>query len=202
MSEQKWSSAAATGFSAFALVCFIIWLHLSGYVPKENVPVFFAILTAGAVAQVIAGVIELARGQTIRGNLLFTFGTMFMLGPALTFLLTTLGLAKSTPLLGYCNILLGVFMGIYIIPLCKAPIMVFFVGPLGLFALSSLGFVEIGYHSVLPFARSLFAIAVVWGCYMMAHELGEAAGIHLPVGRALVRAKPGAQAAAEKAAAH
>jgi len=184
--DEKWASSAPVGFSAFALVCLVIGLSLHGLIPKENLPVFFALLTAGGLAQIIAGVIELKRGIATRGNLLMTFGTLFMIGPALTFLLVGMKLATPAPLLGYVNILLGIFMGIYMIPLVRAPFMVFFVGPLGFVVLSMLGFVEIGYHSLAPFTTFLFYVAVCWGLYMMAQSLGEAVGIHLPLGKPLI----------------
>jgi len=187
--EEKWASSAPVGFSAFALVCLVIGLSLHGLVPKENVPVFFALLTGGGLAQIIAGIIELRRGIATRGNLLLTFGTLFMISPALTFLLVGMKLATPAPLLGYVNILLGIFLGIYMIPLVRAPFVVFFIGPLGFVVLSTLGFVEIGYHTLAPLATVLFYVAVVWGLYMMAHSLGEAAGIHLPLGKPLMPMK-------------
>lgn len=187
--EEKWASPAPAGFSAFALVCLVIGLSLKGLIPKENVPVFFALLMGGGVAQIVAGIIELKRGVATRGNLLLTFGTLFMMSPALTFLLVGLKIATPTPLLGYVNVLLGVFLGIYMIPLVRAPFMVFFIGPLGLVVLSCLGFVELGYHELAPFTAILFFVAVVWGLYMTAHALGEPVGIRLPLGKPLMPMK-------------
>lgn len=186
---EKWASPGATGFAAFSMVCLVIFLSLSGYVPKENVPVFFALLMAGAVAQILAGMVELKNGASAGGNLLLSFGTMFMMGPALTFLLVGLKVASPVPLVGYVNILLGVFMGIYMIPLSRAPVIPFLIAPLGFVVLSTLGLVEIGYTFFKPLTTFLFAVAVVYGLYMMAHSLGEAAHVHIPVGKPLAPLK-------------
>ncbi|MGD0231519.1 MAG: hypothetical protein ABSC19_14365, partial [Syntrophorhabdales bacterium] len=98
MGEEKWAGTGPTGFGAFAMVCLIILLSLSGRVPKENVPVFFALMSAGAIAQILSGMVELRKGLATAGNLLLSFGTMFMLGPALTFLLVGLKIASPVPL--------------------------------------------------------------------------------------------------------
>jgi len=184
--QNTWAGTTATGYSAFTMVCLMIWLSLNGYVPKENVPIFFALLTAGSLAQIIAGIIQLKRGLATPGNLLLTFGTLFMLGPALTFLLVGLKVASAAPLIGYVNILLGVLMAIYIIPLLRAPFVAFLIAPLGFFVLSTLGLVEIGYVALKPFASFLFAVSVFYGLYMVAVGLGEEVQIHLPVGKPLM----------------
>ncbi|BBO83371.1 hypothetical protein DSCO28_39370 [Desulfosarcina ovata subsp. sediminis] len=187
--QEKWAGTTATGYSAFSMVCLIIWLSLNHYIPKENVPIFFALLTAGGLAQILAGMIQLKRGLATPGNLLLTFGTLFMLGPALTFLLVGLKLASPTPLIGYVNIFLGVLMGLYIIPLLRAPLIPFLIGPLGFFVLSTLGLTEIGYVAFKPVASFLFAVSVIYGLYMVAVGLGEEVQIHLPVGKPLMPLK-------------
>jgi len=190
MEEEKWAATGPTGFTAFSVVCFIIFLSLNGYVPKQNMPVFFAVLTAGAIAQILAGMVELKRGMATGGNLLLTFGTMFMFGPALTFLLTGLNIASPHPLIGYVNIVLGIVLGIYMIPLLRAPVMVFLIGPMGFSVLTSLGLAELGFVAFKPIASILFAVSIIYGLYMMAHGLGEAAHIHIPVGKPLMPMKP------------
>ena len=187
--QNTWAGTTATGYSAFSMVCLIIWLSLNGYVPQENIPVFFALLTAGSLAQILAGIIQLKRGLATAGNLLLTFGTLFMLGPALTFLLVGLKLASPTPLIGYVNLLLGIFMAIYMIPLLRAPLVAFLIAPLGFFVLFTLGLVEIGYVAFKPFASFLFAVSIVYGLYMVAVGLGEDVQIHLPVGKPLLPLK-------------
>jgi hypothetical protein len=187
--QNTWAGTTATGYSAFTMVCLMIWLMLNGYVPKENVPVFFALLTAGSVAQIIAGIIQLKRGLATAGNLLLTFGTLFMMGPALTFLLVGLNLATSHPLIGYVNLLLGVLMAIYIIPLLRAPFVAFLIAPLGFCVLFTLGLVEIGHVEFKPFASFLFAVSIVYGLYMVAAGLGEEVQIHLPMGKPLMPMK-------------
>jgi len=189
MNEEKWAGTGPTGFAAFSMVCLTIFLSLNGLVPKENVPVIFALLFAGAVAQILAGMVELRKGIGTAGNLLLSFGTMFMLSPALTFLLVGLKIASPVPLMGYINILLGVFMGIYIIPLVRAPLIPFLIGPIGFFVLTTLGMVELGYAAFKPVSSFLFAVSVIYGLYMMAYGLGEGAHIHIPVGRPLVPMK-------------
>ena len=187
--EEKWAGTGPTGFAAFSMVCLLIWLSLNGHVPKENVPVFFALMTAGAIAQILAGMVDLRKGLSTPGNLLLSFGTMFMLGPALTFLLVGLKLATPVPLLGYVNILLGIFMGVYCIPLVRAPFVIFLIGPVGFFVLTTLGMYELGYVAFKPIASALFAFSVIYGLYMMAFGLGEGAAIHVPVGKPLVPVK-------------
>jgi hypothetical protein len=187
--QNTWAGTTATGYSAFTMVCLIIWLMLNGYVPKDNVPVFFALLSAGSVAQIIAGIIQLKRGLATAGNLLLTFGTLFMMGPALTFLLVGLNLASSNPLIGYVNLLLGVLMAIYIIPLLRAPFVAFLIAPLGFFVLFTLGLVEIGYVALKPVSSFLFAVSIVYGLYMVAAGLGEEVQIHLPMGKPLMPLK-------------
>ncbi|MGD0232526.1 MAG: hypothetical protein ABSC19_19605 [Syntrophorhabdales bacterium] len=189
MDEEKWAGTGPTGFAAFSMVCLTIFLSLNGYLAKENMPVFFALLTAGGVAQILAGMVELKKGLTTGGNLLLSFGTMFMLGPALTFLLVGLKIATPVPLIGYINILLGVFMGVYVIPLMRAPLVPFLIGPIGFFVLTTLGLTELGYIAFKPVASFLFALSVIYGLYMMAYGLGEGAHIHIPVGRPLMPMK-------------
>ncbi len=189
MNEEKWAGTGATGFAAFAMVCFTIFLSLTGSIPKENIPIFFALMTAGAVAQIVAGIVELRKGMATAGNLLLSFGTMFMLGPALCFLLAGLKIGTPVPLLGYINILLGVFMAAYVIPMLRAPIIPFLIAPIGFFVLTSVGLAEIGYEVFRPIAIFLFGFSTIYGVYMTAVSLGEGAGFHLPIGKPLVPMK-------------
>lgn len=189
MGEEKWAGTGATGFAAFSMVCFTIFLSLNEYIPRENTPIFFALMTAGAVAQIVAGIVELRKGLATPGNLLLSFGTMFMLGHALTFLMVGLKIGSPVPLLGYINILLGIFMGVYVIPMLRAPIIVFLIAPIGFFVLTTVGLAEIGFHAFKPVAAFLFGFSTIYGIYMMAVHLGEPAGFHLPVGKPLIPVK-------------
>jgi hypothetical protein len=189
MAEEKWATPAPLGFAALALVCLGFGSSFLGWIPKENVPILFALGLGGGVAQIIAGIIDLKRGDAIGGNLLATFGCMFMLTPAFVFLLAALKLGVPTPLLGYVNILLGIFLGLYMIPLVRAPIIMFFIGPLGLVLLVLVGIVELGAHHLQPIAGWLFIVAVIWGLYMMAHALGAIGGINIPLGKPLAPIK-------------
>ncbi|OPY74975.1 MAG: hypothetical protein A4E65_03683 [Syntrophorhabdus sp. PtaU1.Bin153] len=186
---QQWSSAAPLGFSGFAMITLILWLQFLGVLPKENAPMVFPICLAGGIAQIVAGVIELRRGMGVRGNLLAAMGCLFMLAPGFSFLMASLKLGIPVPILGYLNMMLGMFMGIWGLGFLRAPKFVFFISPLGFIILFAIGFVELGYHSLKPLAAWTCFMAMTWGLYMLAHALGELVNIHLWVGKPILPMK-------------
>jgi len=190
VTEEKWASGAPLGFAAFAMITLMLWLQFWGILPKENAPLIFPICLAGGIAQILAGVIELRRGVGVRGNLLATMGCLFMLAPGVSFLIISLKLGSPVPILGYLNMMLGMFMGIWGLPFLKAPKFVFSISPLGFVILFSIGLAEIGYHEFKPLAAWTSCMAMVWGLYMLAHSLGEFVGISLPLGKPFLSARP------------
>jgi succinate-acetate transporter protein len=56
MNQDNWASPAPLGFAAFAMITLVLGLNFSGLIPPQNRPIFFALLFAGAVAQIIAGI--------------------------------------------------------------------------------------------------------------------------------------------------
>jgi succinate-acetate transporter protein len=187
--EPLWASAAPLGFAAFAMITLMLWLSFLGALPKENGPIVFAMCFAGGVAQIVSGIIELRRGVGVRGNLLATMGCLFMLAPGVAILMASLKLGVPVPILGYLNMMLGMFMGIWGLAFLRAPLFVFFISPLGFVILFSIGFAEIGYHEFKLLAAWTSFMAMVWGLYMLAHALGELVHIHLWVGKPLMPVK-------------
>ena len=187
--EPLWASAAPLGFAAFAMITLILWLQFWGALPKENAPIIFPICLAGGIAQIVAGMIELRRGVGVRGNLLAAMGCLFMLAPGFAFLMVSLKLGTPVPILGYLNMMLGMFMGIWGLAFLRAPLFVFFISPLGFIILFSIGLAEIGYHEFKSLAAWTCFLAMVWGLYMLAHALGELVHIHLWVGKPLLPVK-------------
>ncbi len=190
VTEDKWVSGAPLGFAAFAMITFMLWLQFWGMLPKENAALIFPICLAGGIAQILAGVIELRRGVGVRGNLLATMGCLFMLAPGVSFLVVSLKLGSPVPILGYLNMMLGMFMGIWGLPFLKAPKFVFFISPLGFVILFSIGLAETGHHEFAPLAAWTSCMAMVWGLYMLVHSLGEFVGIYLPLGKPLLSGSP------------
>lgn len=188
-SEQQWSSAAPLGFAGFAMITLVLWLQFLGVLTKENTPMIFPICLAGGIAQIVAGIIEIRKGAGASGNLFATMGCLFMLAPGFSFLMASLKLGISVPLMGYVNMMLGMIIGIWGLPFLRAPKFVFFISPLGFVVLFSIGFVELGYHSFKPLAAWTCFMAMVWGLYMLAHSLGEFVSIHLWVGKPLLPIK-------------
>ncbi len=123
--EPLWASAAPLGFAAFAMITLMLWLQFWGALPRENAPIIFPICLAGGIAQIVSGMIELRRGVGVRGNLLAAMGCLFMLAPGFSFLMVALKLGTPVPILGYLNMMLGMFMGIWGLAFLRAPVFVF-----------------------------------------------------------------------------
>jgi len=189
MEEKQWGNPSPIGLGALGLVTVLFGLMLGGHVPPANMAVVAAFLFAGALAQIITGIVDLKRGDTVAGCLMTTFGCLFMVGPSLTFLFALLKLGTPAPMLGYINIYLGLLLGIYMIPFIRAPWMMFIIAPIGMAALIMVGLAELGYHAFAQPASIAFFVFTFWAFYMAAAALAGAVGIKLPLGRAIAPMK-------------
>lgn len=183
--QNNWASPAPLGFAAFATVTLVLGLTFSGFIPSHNKSAFSALLLAGAVAQIIAGIIDLRRGEDFAGNLLLTMGCLFMLAPGLSFFFAVLNIGEVAPMLGYVNCLLGTFMFLYSVPMIRAPWFVFTMGPIGGLGLWQIGFIELGFINLKPYAAVTMFYLCFWALYMVAHTVTLPAKINIPLGRTL-----------------
>ena len=188
VTEDKWASGAPLGFAAFAMITLMLGLQFWDASQGERTS-DFSICLAGGIAQILAGMVELKRGVGVRGNLLATMGCLFMLAPGVSFLVVSLKLGSPVPILGYLNMMLGMFMGIWGLPFLKAPKFVFFISPLGFVILFSIGLARPAITSSRPWRPGRRAWP--WsGVSYVAHSLGEFVGIYLPLGKPLVSGTP------------
>lgn len=187
--QNAWGNPGPIGLGALGLVCVIFGLMMGGYMAPANTAVAVAMLLAGAVAQIITGVVDLKRGDTIGGCLMATFGCLFMLGPGLTFLFVLLKLGIPAPTMGYVNIYLGILLGVYMIPFVRVPMMMFIIAPIGMVVLVMVGLAELGYHEFAQPASIGFFVFTAWAFYMAAASLAQAVGINIPLGKPLAPLK-------------
>jgi hypothetical protein len=177
--------ASPAGFAALAMASLLIWVDQCGYMPPQNAPLIPVMLIAAGITQIITGVIELKRGDTSGGALFLMMGNLFMLGPGLGVLLEFIYKISLAPLLGWVNILLGIFLLAWSIPFSKKPWVIFLISPggflfLGLFGCTIAG---IGPPILKPIDGWIGFFFVCWSIYIIMHILGEEVGIHLPVGK-------------------
>lgn len=187
----QWGNAIPLGLSGYCLMCLLLGFINLGFVKPVNI----AFLTIAAIGITIAlftgGIITLRNGNSLDGNMLSTFGLMFVLGPTLEMYANASGIIEiPMAVFGAWQFLLGIYMIIWAIPLCRAPIFAFSICPLMVCALWLSGFSMIlpQYSNVLNLINGwLFLIpGLGWGLYAMAINLSEAMGIQLPVGRPLI----------------
>lgn len=188
MEQKPWGNPGPIGLGALGLVCVVFGVMLGGYMAPANTAVAVAVMFSGAVAQIITGIVDLKRGDTIGGCLMTTFGCLFMLGPGLTFLFVLLKLGTPAPMLGYINIYLGVLLGFYMIPFVRAPLMMFIIAPIGMIILCMVGLAELGYHEFAQPASIGFFVFTAWALYMVTASLGQAVGINIPLGKPIAPA--------------
>jgi len=190
MDQNNWASPAPLGFAAFSMITLVLGLMFSGFIPPHNKPAFAALLLAGAVAQIIAGIIDLRRGEDFAGNLLLTMGCLFMLAPGLSFLFAALKIGEPAPILGYVNCLLGTFLFLYSIPMIRSPWFVFTMGPIGGLGLWEIGLVELGFLDLKPYTAVTMFYLCFWALYMVAHTVALPAKINIPLGKPLKPLQP------------
>ena len=181
-----WANPGPTGHAAFAMVTCILCLSFAGVIPKDNMPMFFAITLAGAIAQVIAGLIELKNGDESGGNLMFTMGCMFMLAPGVSALMGALKIATPQPIGGVVTIMLAVYQAIYGINMIYKPWFVFIMAPVGVLTLTQIGLIDFGYTFLRPTCALGCGFLSFWALYMVAHRIGATVGVNIPVGNPLL----------------
>lgn len=190
----QWGNAIPLGLSGYCLMCLLLGFINLGFVKPVNI----AFLTIAAIGITIAlftgGIITLRNGNSLDGNMLSTFGLMFVLGPTLEMYANASGIIEIPMVVfGAWQFLLGIYMIIWAIPLSRAPIFAFSICPLMVCALCLSGFSMIlpQFSNVLNLINGwLFLIpGLGWGLYAMAINLSEAMGIQLPVGRPLINKK-------------
>jgi len=185
--ESTWGQASPAGFAALSMASLLIWVDQCGYMPAQNAPLVALMLIAAGMTQITTGVIELKRGDTAEGSLFFMMGCLFMLGPGLGVLFETMHKVSLAPLLGWVNILLGIFLLIWGISFSKKPWVIFLISPggflfLGLFGCTTAG---IGPPILKPIDGWIGFFFMCWAIYIIVHILGQEVGIHIPVGEPL-----------------
>jgi hypothetical protein len=89
------------------------------------------------------------------------------------------------PILGYVNIMLGIFQAIYMIPMMRKPWFVFSMAPMGTLGLTQIGLIELGYGALRPFCAINMAYLCFWALYMVANKVALTVNINIPLGKPL-----------------
>ncbi|OKY78181.1 MAG: Succinate-acetate transporter protein [Candidatus Methanohalarchaeum thermophilum] len=187
MAENEWGNPAPWGLAGVVAIVLLFGLHNDGVLPANEIPLLMGAGIGIGIAQLSTGYIALKRGNTPTGTLFGTFGALFVLAPPLMMFINALGISGGLATLGYWDIMLGLFLWVWSIPLLRAPWFEFLIGPLGglMLILSGIGSLY-GSAMATQLAAYLFYFFVFWGLYMMAHHLGNAAGFNIPAGRPVI----------------
>ena len=88
--QVSWGTAAPAGNCALSVGVIGIVAYAMGFVPPESAPLLVAWLFVCTLVQVIAGIIEYKRGDSVFSFCLLNFGAILQGGAALTFLMRAL----------------------------------------------------------------------------------------------------------------
>ncbi|WP_158599219.1 GPR1/FUN34/YaaH family transporter [Methanohalophilus sp. RSK] len=192
--DSTWADPAPLGFAGLASITLMFSLIMLGKIPTSEVPLLVAVGVTGGLAQFTTGIILFKKGNVPAGNLFATFGTLFMIAPGLMVFLHGIGVTDGiSTMLGSFNVLLGVFLLIWVIPLLRAPWVEFLIGPIGGVTLitAGLGHLTTGALSarLTTIGGYLFIVLTLWGLWMMAHHLGKATDFHIPIGSPILGKK-------------
>ena len=74
-----WANPAPAGLVALAVACFVFFALLAGKVKASCLPLMGVWLLGGFVVQLVVGIVELAEGALVGGNVFLYFSAFFML---------------------------------------------------------------------------------------------------------------------------
>ena len=77
VTPREWASSGATGLWYIGAIALALGVQHTGLIPETAAPTAIVIATLAGLGQVICGIIELKRGDAIRGNLMLIFGIAF-----------------------------------------------------------------------------------------------------------------------------
>jgi hypothetical protein len=116
--KSSWAMAAPACLYVVGALCFGLFALLYGLVSAASIPVMCAWLIAGAVAILICGIIELARGDIFLGSVILVLGALIALGGGMSFSATVALPPEAIPaglaLSGWVWVAIGLILFIFL----------------------------------------------------------------------------------------